>query len=103
MVKRKIFTFFLLLAGLCYLSSVLELDEDEDKANFKLEQQIKIGVEKTADNHNVVPVPATAIVIYVFVFLCLVCIKKTNPRGLRHLFIFLPPERLFLKNSVFRI
>lgn len=101
MVKSKIFTFFLLLAGVCYLSSVLELDQDENKANFKQEQQFKIGLEKTINQHT--PVPATAIVIYVFGFLSLVFIDKTSPWGLRYLFIFLPPERLFLKNSVFRI
>jgi len=101
-VKKKVFSFFLLLAGIFYLSSVLEFDQEESKANFKQEQQFKIAIEKPNDFHAPVQLALLSLLI-VFSVVTLAFCTKINPQKLSNLSRFLPPERLFLQYSVFRI
>ncbi|MCO5950860.1 hypothetical protein [Mucilaginibacter flavidus] len=101
-MKNKVFTFFILLAGIFYLSSVLEFDQEESKANFKQEQQYKIAIEKPNDVHAPVNL-ALLPLLFVFSVAILTYITETNPKKLSDLARFLPPERLFLQYSVFRI
>lgn len=51
-IKIKLLYLFLIFAGILYLTSVLELDSNECKQNFKNEQQHCIVSEKTADTLN---------------------------------------------------
>lgn|GEM_PF-5842399 len=99
---RSVIIFFLLLAGLCYLSSVLEFDEEESKANFKQEQQLKVVVLKTVNFHQ-----SAQIIVFFITPLGEVyedfSSTSLDYQTLHNLSTFIPPERLFLKNSVFRI
>ncbi|WP_252789224.1 hypothetical protein [Mucilaginibacter flavidus] len=101
-MKRKTPVFFLLLAGVFYLSSVLEFDQEESKANFKQEQQFKIAIEKLNDFHSPVQLAILSLLIVFGVVILPFC-TKINPQKLSNLSRFLPPERLFLQYSVFRI
>jgi len=98
-VKQKLFTFFLILAGMLYLSSVLELDKEEAKDNFKQEQQSCIATVKTATGVHL-EIHGTGLPVFFSV----------NPFS-RYFSILpgretvsaLPPEKIFIKNSVFLI
>jgi len=100
-VKNRILTFFLLFAGICYLNSVLEFDQEESKANFKQEQQVKVALEKTITSHNAGV--CLAMITLIFSFFNFALIERANILSLSHLSRYFPPEQLFLKNSVFRI
>ncbi|QEM06099.1 hypothetical protein DIU31_022245 [Mucilaginibacter rubeus] len=101
-MKNRVFSFFLLLAGIIYLSSVLEFDHEESKANFKQEQQFKIAIEKPNDVQVLVHL-ALLPLLFAFSIISLHYCTETNPKKIFNLSRFLPPERLFLQYSVFRI
>lgn len=50
---QKLKLILLLIAGLCYLASVFELDKDECKENYAKEQCFKVCCTKATDSKTV--------------------------------------------------
>ena len=100
-MKSKVLTFFLLLTGICYLMQTMELDGNERKQNYEKETHTYISCTKTTETFNLTSPTADIAIDFLYHNFFIPTTETISSE------IYFkdpdPPQRLYLRHSVFLI
>ncbi len=102
-MRRKLCTLLLLLTGLCFMASVLELDKEERNKNYEKETHAYLFSKKCVDGisfHYEIPTEVPEFLIGFFLCRLGAALK---PTPLAILTFRKPPGKIYLRNQVLLI